>query len=175
MLANSGRRVLVIDADFRCGKAAKALRLDHEPGLAELVAGAAAIDDVIQQHGDPAIDVITSGAYASDSADDLAREGLGEVLQELRSRYDLVLIDGPPFLALASASVLVSQADVAVVVAAWSATPRETLKYAVEQIRSLSPCVAGVVLNKIDLKKNGRYDYGDAAIFSTNSNRYYVG
>lgn len=175
VLANSGRRVLVIDADFRCGKVAKALRLDHEPGLAELVAGAAAIDDVIQQHGDPAIDVITSGAYASDSADDLARQGLGEVLQELRSRYDLVLIDGPPFLALASASVLVSQADVAVVVAAWSATPRETLKYAVEQIRSLSPCVAGVVLNKIDLKKNGRYDYGDAAIFSTNSNRYYVG
>lgn len=174
VLANSGRRVLVIDADFRCGKVATALGLDREPGLAELIAGAASLEDVIQHHGQPAVDVITSGAYASDSADDLAREGLAEVLQELRSRYDMVLIDAPPFLALASPSVLASQADVAVVVAAWSATPREALKYTVEQIRNLSPCIAGVVLNKINLKKNGEYDYGDATIFGTKSNKYYV-
>ena len=120
------------------------------------------------------MDVIASGAYASDSADDLAGERMADVLQDLRSRYDLVLIDAPPFLALASPSVLASQADVAVVVAAWSATPREALKYTVTQLRGLSPCIAGVVLNKIDLKKNGQYDYGDSTIFTTQSHKYYV-
>lgn len=174
VLANAGRKVLIIDADFRCGKIARVLRLNEEPGLAELLAGAATLDEVLQHHGDPAVDVIGSGAYASDSADDLAGEGLADVLQELRSRYDLVLIDAPPFLALASPSVLASQADVAVVVAAWSATPREALKYTVTQLRGLSPCIAGVVLNKIDLKKNGQYDYGDSAIFTTQSHKYYV-
>ena len=174
VLANAGRKVLIIDADFRCGKVAKVLRLNEEPGLAELLARAATLDEVLQHHGDPAVDVIASGAYASDSADDLAGERMADVLQDLRSRYDLVLIDAPPFLALASPSVLASQADVAVVVAAWSATPREALKYTVTQLRGLSPCIAGVILNKIDLKKNGQYDYGDSTIFTTQSHKYYV-
>ncbi|MGZ9274452.1 MAG: tyrosine-protein kinase family protein, partial [Nitrospira sp.] len=112
--------------------------------------------------------------YASDSADDLAGETFADLLQELRSRYDVVLIDAPPFLAMASPSVLASKADAVVVIAAWGTTRREVLRYTLEQLRGLSPRVAGVVLNKVNLKKNGQYDYGDSTIFGTQSHKYYV-
>ncbi len=141
-LARSGRKVVVVDADFRCGKVAALLGLRSDPGLSELIAGAARLEDVIQRDPQTGVDVITSGAYASESADDLSREPFTLAIQDLRSGYDVVLIDAPPFLALSSASILTAKADASIVVAAWSATSREVLKYTVEQIQRSAPCVA---------------------------------
>ena len=173
-LARSGRKVVVVDADFRCGKVAALLGLRSDLGLSELIAGAARLEDVIQRDPQTGVDVITSGAYASESADDLSREPFTLAIQDLRSDYDVVLIDAPPFLALSSASVLTAKADASIVVAAWGATSREVLKYTVEQIQRSAPCVAGIVLNKVDVKKNSQYDYGDARLFSMDAKKYYA-
>ncbi len=173
-LARSGRKVVVVDADFRCGKVAAMLDLRGELGLSELIAGAARLEDVIQHDSHSAIDVIAAGAYASESADDLTRECFPVILQDLHNRYDLVLIDAPPFLALSSASVLAAKADLTIVVAAWSTTAREVLRYTVEQIQRSAPRVAGIVLNKVDLKKNNQYDYGDSKLFGPEARKYYV-
>ncbi|MBL8659729.1 MAG: polysaccharide biosynthesis tyrosine autokinase [Rhodospirillales bacterium] len=173
-LARAGRKVVVVDADFRCGKVAAMLDLRREMGLAELIAGAARLDDVIQQDRGSAVDVIASGAYASESADDLSRECFPVVLQDLHSRYDVVLIDAPPFLALSSASVLAAKADLTIVVAGWSTTPRQVLRYTVEQVQRAAPRVAGVVLNKVNINKNSQYDYGDSSMFGPEARKYYV-
>lgn len=173
-LAKTGRAVIVIDADFRCGKVAEMLKLRHEMGLAELIAGAAGLEDVVQQDPQSTVKIISSGAFASESADDLGREAFSSLLLDLRSHYDLVLIDAPPFLALSSASLLAGKADATVVVAAWSATDRDVIAYTVEQIQRSAPRVAGIVLNKVDLRKNNRYDYGDARMFNSAGRKYYV-
>ena len=163
MLAKSGRKVLVIDADLRRAEIAKALQLARTPGLAEFISGSAKLEEIIQHDPQSGSDAIVSGAYESAKPDLLTSQILASALQDLKARYEMVLIDAPPLLALSDARVLAGEADSTILIVAWGVTRREAVKYTAEQIKNVAPHVAGVVLSKVDLEKQVRYGYGDKA------------
>jgi capsular exopolysaccharide synthesis family protein len=115
--------------------------------------------------------VLSSGQIPPNPAELLGSDGLRTLLEAERERYDWILIDAPPILAMADTPVLSALAD-GLVMVVWSEhCTRPALKRALEQVRSVGGKLTGVVLNKVDLKRNAYY-YGQ--YYGEYYRRYYA-
>lgn len=162
MLASTGRSVLVIDCDLRKSTVHRVMNGEPVPGLAEHVRGEASLDEIIQK--DPSTDLafIAAGVSAGDSLDLLSSQAMHMAISKLARRFDVVLLDSAPLLAVADARVLQPYADKAVFVVRWRSTPQSAAKEAIRIVEeSAFPfSFAGVVLNAVDMKSYTHYDDG---------------
>lgn len=153
-LAQLGRRVLLVDADFRAGLLDRMLGVDAEPGLAQVLADLAGLDDAIRTvglNGDgAALDVLPAGATVASATELLAAGRLPQVLAELRGRYDVVVVDTPPLGAVADGAVIAAHVDRILMVARAGTTDRRSLEQAVSMLHRLDAPLAGVVLNDVE-------------------------
>jgi non-specific protein-tyrosine kinase len=106
----------------------------------------------VGRFGDGAIDVLPSGPIPPNPSELLGSRGMGELLDQLTGRYDLVLIDAPPLLPVTDAAVLASRADGTLLVARVGRTRREQVRKAMEALRAVDARVLGTVLNMVPLK-----------------------
>jgi capsular exopolysaccharide synthesis family protein len=162
-IARSGRRVLLIDADLRGGRIARALSLGRTPGLSEVLGGSLQGAQAAQElptlsEGQGALHVITTGAPTSAPARLLASSRTGELIAWARSTYDMVIIDTPPVTSIADATILAPLSDGVVLVARSGVTLRDAIAFAVEQLHIVRAPVLGAVLNDVDLRREGAYD-----------------
>lgn len=163
-LAANGARVLVVDADLRRPSLHTKLAVPAAPGLSDLLLENAPLEQAIRPGIFERVDIIPCGRAASGAAEILGRSRMRELLREWRTRYDWVLIDGPPILAIADASILCGGADGVLLVIAAERCPRNGVQRAVAQVRSVGGTVVGALLNRVDFERNpyyyGHY-YGD--------------
>jgi polysaccharide biosynthesis transport protein len=162
-IARSGRRVLLIDADLRGGRIARALSLTRTPGLSEVLAGTMLGAQVAQElpavsEGQVALHVLTTGAATSAPARLLASSRAEELIAWARSTYEMVIIDTPPVTSIADATILAPLSDGVVLVARSGATLRDAIAFAMEQLHIVRAPVLGAVLNDVDLRREGAYD-----------------
>jgi polysaccharide biosynthesis transport protein len=165
-LAARGLRVLLVDADFRCGIVNEVFGLSQRPGFAELLRGSARFEDVVQRVAvgeSGALMVLPSGAVVQSSGGLPDSERLREALDALGPQFDLILIDTPPINLLSDAVLLGSTADAVLLIARAGHTRVEALRYAVDQLSTAQAKVVGVVLNDIDVRRHadddGTYRY----------------
>jgi capsular exopolysaccharide synthesis family protein len=119
----------------------------------------------------PGLKLLCSGPIPPNPAELLGSESLRTLIEEARARYDWILIDAPPILAMADTPVLSALAD-GLVMVVWSEhCTRPALKRALEQVRAVGGKLTGVVLNKVDLKRNAYY-YGQ--YYGEYYRRYYA-
>jgi capsular exopolysaccharide synthesis family protein len=158
-LAQNGARVLAVDADLRRPTLHRHFGLEHTPGLSDLVVGRAKLADVVHATSVPGLSVLPCGYIPPNPAELLGSDALRDVLQALRKKYDWVLVDAPPILAMADTPVLCPFVDGLVLVIWSESSSRPALRRALDQIERVGGKLTGVVLNKVDLQRNAYY-YG---------------
>jgi tyrosine-protein kinase Etk/Wzc len=115
LVADSKRKVLLVDADLRKGRVNKMLGLDRSPGLSELIAGQATMEQALRQIGTDPFWVITTGKLPPNPAELLASQQFIELVEQACKQFDLVIVDTPPVMNLAD-GVLVAKSAGAVFV-----------------------------------------------------------
>ncbi|SAK50342.1 exopolysaccharide transport protein family protein [Caballeronia pedi] len=145
VLAAGGQRVLLIDGDMRRGDLNRMFALPRKPGLAELLNGTE-LDAVIHRDALPNLDVITGGAAPDLPAELLMRERFVRVLDELRARYDFVIIDSPPVLAVTDSGLIGRHAGATLLVARHGFHTAAELRQTSRQLASAGVQVDGVLL-----------------------------
>jgi polysaccharide biosynthesis transport protein len=170
-LAQNGARVLAIDADLRRPTLHRHFGLEAGQGLSEALANPESGPLPIHETEIPGLRLLTSGQIPPNPTDLLGSESLRTLLGAERERYDWILIDAPPILAMADTPVLSALADGLVMVVWSEQCTRPALKRALEQVRAVGGKLTGVVLNKVDLKRNAYY-YGQ--YYGEYYRRYYA-
>ena len=174
--ASRGLRMLLIDADLRCGVVNTVLGCRRTPGLAELLGGTAQVDEALRRivvGENTALAVVPSGALPKAPGRILAIEKVHDVLAHLAPQFDFVVIDTPPVNLLADAALLGSAADGVILVVRAGHTQADDLRYAMEQLEATRAPVIGTLLNDVDLRHNARDD--GAYRYLIDAERYNVG
>ncbi|WP_448621145.1 polysaccharide biosynthesis tyrosine autokinase [Geodermatophilus sp. URMC 65] len=158
-LAETGARVLLVDADLRRPAVADVLGIEGGVGLTTVLAGLAEVDDVVQDWGSAGLRVLPSGAVPPNPAELLGSPAMRRLLADLRVRYDHVVVDTTPVLPVADASVLSRVVDGVVVVANARRVRRRQLVQGLGDLDQVSARVLGVVLNQVRRDEES-YSYG---------------
>jgi polysaccharide biosynthesis transport protein len=153
-LASAGWHVLLLECDFCCPSLARYLGVAPGPGLCEILSGKSlgATDNIIRQPTRN-LDVILAGKMRGDSQEMLASRRMSALLNDVRQRYDVVIMDTPPVLPVADALVLGRQADATLAVVQWEKTPREAVMNSIRLLRNSGSPIMGVVMTRVDLRK----------------------
>lgn len=171
--AKAGSRVLLIDADLRRPRIAKAMGVEAKGNLAELLAGEKDAADVIQIDELSGAHMITARPDTPNPQDLLSSRQMEKFITGARDLYDIIIIDTPPVLAVSDAAAVSKIADVVLYVVHWGSTKREMVVNGMKQLRAYNAPVAGVVLSQVDLKKHARYGYGDYGYYYGKYREYY--
>jgi protein-tyrosine kinase len=160
--ASRGLRVLLIDADLRCGVVSTVLGIKQSPGFAEVLSGDATFEQAAHHHSAPSqyksLIVLPSGMLPRVPGRVLTIERVRQVLTQVSPDFDIVVIDSPPINLLADAALLGSAADAVMLVVRVGITQVDDLRYAMEQLEATGAPLIGTLLNDIDLRKNSRDD-----------------
>jgi polysaccharide biosynthesis transport protein len=158
-LANTGRRTLLIDGDLRKPSLHRLFDVAREGGFSDALLSRESIDRLVQPTFVNNLDLLTTGHDVSNPAELLASERLGEVLNELRALYDMVLIDSSPLLLVTDPSIIAAVADGIILVVKISSTRRHDLDVTNDMLKTLGVPVFGMVINGVTRDEVG-YGYG---------------
>jgi len=175
-VAAQGPRVLLIDADVRCGLIGDVFHSDRQPGFAELLAGTAEFHDVahhIPLGEDTELVVVPAGDVMPVASRFHGMSRVRDVLEAVSPRFDLVLIDTPPTNLLSDAAVLGSAADAVLLVMRVGQTRVEAVRYAMDRLNAARAPAIGTLLNDIDLRRYGSDD--GSYHYIAEVERYYAG
>jgi len=158
-IAQSGKRVLLIDADMRRPRIDKLFSLLNNQGLSTVLDGKTDLADSIISIDDvPNLSILTSGPTPSNPSEQLTGERFAEVLETCKSRYDLVLVDTPPLLPVTDAAVVAPRVDGVILALKLAKNARIQAVRAMEILSNINCKVLGVVVNgKPDRHGYGRY------------------
>ncbi|MBI4538216.1 MAG: polysaccharide biosynthesis tyrosine autokinase [Gemmatimonadetes bacterium] len=153
VLAQQGRRVLVVDGDLRRGELHDLLGVPKEPGLSDVVAGRVALEEAIRELpvGDGrSMAFLSAGRPADDPLALLGSPAMERVLRALEERFELVILDAPPLNVVSDAAVLGSKAHAVLLVARAGTAQPAPLTFALEQLADARAPVLGAILNGVD-------------------------
>lgn len=168
VLAESGSRVLLLDADLRRPRIAQYSHVEGVIGLSDVLVGETTLDDVVVPLGDSGVDVVPAGSSAPNPGELLSARPMAEILTEVRSAYDVVIVDTAPILAVSDALTLGQLVDGIVLVVRANRTTKHDVARSLEAIRSSGSTLLGVVLNGV--RRSQRRDsqtYGYASQVAT--------
>ncbi len=163
--AEAGARTLLIEADLRHPRVAAYLGLEGAVGLSNVLASQVHLGDVLQRWGPHELWVLPSGFVPANPSELLGSQHMVDLLDHVRERFDMVIIDTPPLLPVTDAAVVAAAADGAVLVARAGRTHRNRITTAVAALDRVDSRLLGCVLNmhatKIDAGYHGYYQgYG---------------
>jgi succinoglycan biosynthesis transport protein ExoP len=100
-----------------------------------------------------------SGILPADAAGILNSRRMSELIQDVKQRFDLVLVDSPPILGVSDASVLASEVDLTMIVVQHRKLPRNMLVRVKQAVENVGGHIIGVVLNNVDIRSDSQYQY----------------
>jgi len=150
------RRVILVEADLRKPSLQNLFGLPPGPGLAEYLSGAVELKDVMRFLPDHNLTVIHAGSAPTNPAELLGSTAMRRLLDQLRTRYDRVLLDTPPVLPLADVAVLAPLVDGTLMVVRAGVTPKPAIENALRAFDSSR--LLGVVLNESGMEQDYRYE-----------------
>jgi capsular exopolysaccharide synthesis family protein len=162
-LAEGGSRVLLVDVDLRRPRCHHVLGVTNERGLSSFLAGQAEFESVVHPVDGTSLFFVPAGATPPNPAELVGSARMRDAVEQLRDRYDFVILDSPPVLPVTDAVVLGREADGVVLVVKGYDTPRELVRRARDQLLHASVHLLGAVVNNVDLNWGDHYFY----------NRYY--
>ena len=160
-VARSGRKVLLVDADLRHGQVGKRLGLSDKRGLLQLLTGhLESTEEAIQHDEHSGLDVLTAGRTVEVPTDILRSRLMSELMDKLKSSYELIIVDSPPSLLVSDSRTLARLLDKTVFVVRWADTVRKVAANAYKQLLESEAQMAGVVLSMAQVNRRGSYGYG---------------
>lgn len=158
-MAQDKYKVILVDSDLRKPTIHKIFQQDSKTGLTNILVEDKKIKEVIRRvtDVDPNLYFIPSGPIPPNPSELLGSNRMKELLKELQEQADFVIFDSPPVIAVTDALVLATQVDGVVLILDFGKVPREAAKQAKELLEKVKANILGVVLNKIDMEKEGQY------------------
>jgi polysaccharide biosynthesis transport protein len=168
--AQHGKKVVIVESDMRRPSMKHKMAVSNEAGLSNVLAGIRPLDEVLQRgvyH--PTLDVLSAGPRPPLPSEILGSAAFDELLTELKSRYDLVIIDSPPALVVTDAVSIASKSDATIWVATAGIVTRPQLAHAAQIIERNRMPVIGFVFNRMDRTLD---PYGYAYGYESNGSYY---
>jgi non-specific protein-tyrosine kinase len=160
-LAQGGRRVILVDADLHRPRLHRLFSLRNNTGLTTALISDTTgnLDDILQATSVPGLSLLTSGPLPPNPAELLGSTRMRELIADLGTRADIVVLDSPPVTALSDAAVLATQTDGVLLVLDAGKTRREVAKRATEALGRVQARVIGALLNRMPGSGIGYYYY----------------
>lgn len=156
-MAQSGKKVLLIDCDLRKPSIHKKLGVSNSSGMTNLLIQKRPIDECIIETEIKNLYVITSGPIPPNPAELLGSNRMKSLLKEFENVFDITLIDAPPVLAVTDAQILSTISSGVILNTAYGQTEKEALIKAKDLLEKIGIKILGVVLNKIPMDKSSNY------------------
>ncbi len=166
ILAQGGRRVALLDADLRRPRLHQDLGLSNRIGLTDILRGAATVEQALQPYGESGISIITSGGIPPNPAELIGSLKMGQIIDELESRFDAIVIDTTPTL-VADSQLLAARINGVLLIVRAGKTHTEAVQATVKQYGRVGARLLGVVLNNV--VPGGGYGYS----YYSNSQYYH--
>lgn len=157
--AQGGYTTLMIDADLRRPRLHTFFDINNSVGLTNYLTTELMLEDVILQTPVDNLYFMPSGILPADAAGILNSRRMSELIQDVKQRFDLVLVDSPPILGVSDASVLASEVDLTMIVVQHRKLPRNMLLRVKQAVENVGGNVIGVVLNNVDVRSDSQYQY----------------
>ena len=166
LLAETGSRVLLIDADLRRGNLAARFGQPRACGLADLLAGHIEARQAIRPIIDGRLSFISTGPYTANPSVLLSTPRMNELLNEFRASFDFVIVDSPPVLAVSDASMAAGSADATILVLRANVQTEREIEETLSRLERAGARVIGPVFNAVAIRRSDKrlYQYTSAYI-----------
>jgi len=158
-IAQTGKSVLVIDADLRNPTQHKLFGLDNKQGLSVALVQDKDYRDYVRETAVPGVKVLAGGPIPPNPAELVGSKRMKRLIDDASEQFDIVLIDTPPIIAVTDASIIAQEVDGVILVLASGEVNKEYAQRAKEQLDKVGAKILGAVLNKVDLKTSEYYYY----------------
>jgi succinoglycan biosynthesis transport protein ExoP len=158
-MAQTGGKVILLDCDMRKPSLHKVFGLPRDKGMSSILVGNCEVKDALLNTPVPNLDMIPCGPIPPNPSEILGSPRMAKLLELLRKSYSRVIVDTPPITAVTDAVVIGRLVDGAVIVVRAGATPREIVRNGLIQLKAVSSPILGVVLNGVDMDRDGYYYY----------------
>lgn len=157
--AQTGKKVLILDCDFRRPSQHKVFGLSNMSGMTNLLVENLPLEELVQGTKTERVYILTTGPLPPNPAELVGSKRLGDFLKKLKENkdYDIILVDSPPVLAVADALLLSSHADGTLMVLSAGGVNRDIARQARDSLLNVKANIIGVVLNKVT--KNSDFSY----------------
>lgn len=157
--AQSDKKVLIIDADLRKPTMHHTFQESNRWGLSSLLVGQTTLSEVITSTSVENLDLLTAGYNAPNPSELLASKRMRIILDELKSMYDMIIIDTPPALVVTDSRVLASMCDGVLIVIDSGRIKRETSLKVKAGLEHVNARILGVIVNNVERKNHDYYYY----------------
>ena len=158
-MAQGGGKTLILDCDMRRPRMNKLFKAGREPGMSNILVGESAWEKIIQPTDVENLWLIPSGPIPPNPAELISSDLMQEIMEAMKKRYDRIIIDSPPIMAVTDAVALSRLVDGLVMVIKVGKTPKDVMRRAVSQLRDVNAKVLGVVLNDVPNTRDYYYYY----------------
>lgn len=175
--AFSDLKTLLIEGDLRKpGMREGMTTIDPKVGLADILRGEVNYaDDAIVTEPESGVDIMLGFGPADDSFSLMRGERMAQLLTAVRPRYDLIIIDAAPIMAVSETRSLVDLADESLFVIRWKTTERSAARTALRDLERMGAKICGVILNRVDLREHLKYADADRLAYQDKYNQYAAG
>lgn len=171
-MAQTGKRVLLIEADLRLSTVAKRLKINQRPGMTNLLVGQCSGNDVLQKSGlNPNLWVITAGDTPPNPTELLASEPMELTLKAMAGVFDVIIVDLPPITVVSDALIVSKWLNGIILVVRQDYCDRGALDDAVRQLRFADAKILGFVMTGADTQKKAYRSYGGYGDYRQNRSR----
>lgn len=158
-LAETGDKVLLIDADMRRPALARLLVEKAAPGLSNVLAGLETFENAIRKEMYPNLDIMFSGDVPPNPSELLGSDRMQQFIEEMAEHYDYILVDTPPVNVVSDACIIASLLDGVLMLVRKDQSRKDDTKRALDSLRLTGAKVLGFVLNGVDLDVKKNYGY----------------
>ena len=160
-MSQSNTRSLLVDTDMRRPRLHKVFKTHNKVGLSSLLLGEATYEEAIQKTDVPNLDMIACGPIPPNPAELMHTERFLEILRNFDARYDRVIFDSPPTIAVTDSMILSNLVDGVIFVVQGGRTSKDIVRRALNKLKAVNAPLLGAVLNNVDLDSRtyGQYYY----------------
>ncbi|MCX7121803.1 MAG: polysaccharide biosynthesis tyrosine autokinase [Gammaproteobacteria bacterium] len=163
LMSQLDKKVLIIDSDIRLGKLSQCFGKLKAPGLSTFLQNEAGLESIIQNVMPGKLDFIATGLYPENPSELLSQKALGDLIQTLKSRYDIVIIDTPPILAVTDPALILQHSAINLMVLGVGKDQLKEVKHAKNMLEKGGVKLSGLIFNHVKQQKAGfGYNYGYA-------------
>lgn len=156
-MAETGSRVLLIDADMRRPSLGRLLIEKTSPGLSNVLAGLCPLNAAIRRDIRPQLDILFSGELPPNPLELLGNKRMGSIMEELSALYDYIIIDTPPVTIVSDACVVASHTDGVLYLVHQGESDKDSVEKGVKQLEMANARFLGFVMNGVVNEKRGGY------------------
>ncbi len=158
-MANAGSRTIIVDGDMRRPRIHKVFDMDRTIGLSSILVGTGSPEDAIVASGIQGLDILPVGPLPPNPSEIIGSKKMEQFLNDLRKKYERIIIDSPPISAVTDAVALAQMVDTTLLVIRAGQTPRQLIQNGLEQLSAVNANVLGAILNAVSVGRDSYYYY----------------